>query len=308
MSLTFGQNLIEYSQGAAMNAAAPLASFIAPPVNVSATTGKFKHYDEKHRFCVPDSDRAEGGRATVVSFSATDKNFNTGDHAYDFPVDIGKYTGADFDAVFKEGADTIAQFASLSHERKVINLALAAAGAGTPTVWSGDSQIDPIPVINAKIRLLLLNAAYGSAMTLGMVFGCNAWMKFSQNKYVAGKFVVGAGGNGGVSFAIPTEDNASQLFLGNPRLKTSMLVLDSAPAGKAKNMSFLLDDDVLLFTRLDSPTRFDPSFMKTFRQSGQWMKPGTYTRDDGRVEVAKFDWSEDTQVCNDEGIERLAVS
>jgi len=306
--LNFTQQLREYSQGAAMESIAPIANFLAPAVNVASTNGQFKHYDEKHRFFVPDSDRAEGGRASVVSFSASDKYFNTGDHAYDFPVDLNKYTGADFDDVFKEGADTIAQLAALSHERKTVNLALDAAGSGTASAWSGDNQVDPIVVLDNAVRSLLLAAAYGSAMNIGLIFGCSAWIKFKNNKYVSGKFVTGNSGNGGVSFAVPTEANVSDLVLGKPEIKTSMLVLDNAPAGKAKNMAFLMDTDVLVFTRLENPTRFDPSFMKTFRQTGKWMVPGTYTRDDGRVEVAKFDWSEDTQVCNDEGIIRLTIS
>jgi hypothetical protein len=48
--------------------------------------------------------------------------------------------------------------------------------------------------------------------------------------------------------------------------------------------------------------------MKTFRLRNQWMKPGTYMRDDGRVEVAKFDWSEDVQITNaDAGIRRTVA-
>ena len=49
---------------------------------------------------------------------------------------------------------------------------------------------------------------------------------------------------------------------------------------------------MLVFARLQNPTRRDPSFMKTFRLMGNYMVPGSYVRDDGRVEVAKFDWSE----------------
>jgi hypothetical protein len=55
---------------------------------------------------------------------------------------------------------------------------------------------------------------------------------------------------------------------------------------------------VLVFARKDAPTRRDPSFMKTFRLMNKFMVPGSYMRDDGRVEVAKFDWSEDVQVTN----------
>ncbi len=47
--------------------------------------------------------------------------------------------------------------------------------------------------------------------------------------------------------------------------------------------------------------------MKTFRLANQWMVPGTYMRDDQRVEVVKFDWSEDVEVTNSSAAARLTV-
>ena len=38
--------------------------------------------------------------------------------------------------------------------------------------------------------------------------------------------------------------------------------------------------------------------MKTFRLAGSWLGPRTYTSEDGRSEVAGFDWSHDVQVTN----------
>jgi len=40
----------------------------------------------------------------------------------------------------------------------------------------------------------------------------------------------------------------------------------------------------------------------------KFMVPGSYMRDDGRVEVAKFDWSEDVQVTNSTACVRLNIS
>jgi hypothetical protein len=48
--------------------------------------------------------------------------------------------------------------------------------------------------------------------------------------------------------------------------------------------------------------------MKTFRLMGKYMVPSSYLRDDGRVEVAKFDWSEDIRVTNAAAVVRLNVS
>ena len=86
------------------------------------------------------------------------------------------------------------------------------------------------------------------------------------------------------------------------------MIYDSAPEGKAESVYFLLDSTVLVFARKDAPSRRDPSFMKTFRLMNQFMVPGSYMRDDGRVEVAKFDWSEDVKVTNSAACVRMNVS
>jgi hypothetical protein len=48
--------------------------------------------------------------------------------------------------------------------------------------------------------------------------------------------------------------------------------------------------------------------MKTFRLMGNYMVPGSYLRDDGRVEVAKFDWSEAIAITNSTAAQLLTVS
>jgi hypothetical protein len=105
-------------------------------------------------------------------------------------------------------------------------------------------------------------------------------------------------GKSGVGLAVPTEQSASQLFVGAPDVRTSYMVYDSAAEGLPANLAFLLDAAVLVFARKANPTRRDPSFMKTFRLMNRYMVPGSYVREDGRAEVAKFDWSEDVQVTN----------
>ena len=114
-----------------------------------------------------------------------------------------------------------------------------------------------------------------------------------------------AGGN-----AIPniTPDTASSLLMGGPEVRVSFMVNDTANEGQDASMQFLLDNNVLIFARMASPSRRDPSFMKTFRLRDNFMVPGSYLRDDGRVEVAKFDWSEDIKVTNAPAGKRLAVS
>ncbi len=205
--------------------------------------------------------------------------------------------------VLKEGATAVAEVAALAHEKKTIDLALEAVGSGTNKTWS--SAADPVADIDEAILHVIKNATYGSFMNVGVLFGAEAFRIFKNNDKVKGRFVAGNGKN---SYAVPNEDIASQLFMGRPEVKTSFMVYDTAPEGKPAAMEFLLDTSILVFARKPNPTTRDPSFMKTFRLMSRHMVPGSYTRDDGRVEVAKFDWSEDVRVTNTAAALRLNIS
>jgi len=297
----------EFAQGAAQSAIQPVANFVAPPVDVPSSIGKYKVYTEKSRFRLPDTRRALGGRATTIQFDAADATYDCEPHALDFPIDnLERLEEAGLEDALKEGAVAVAEIAALAHEKAVVDAALAAAGAGTGKVWEPGSACtnDPVNDIDDAILSVIKAAKYGSLMGVGVLFGATAWKLFKNAYNVRGKFVVGSG-KGSVGLAVPTEELAGGLFLGNPQVRTSFMVYDSAAEGIAESISFVLDSAVLIFARKDQPSRRDPSFMKTFRLMGQWMVPGSYSRDDGRVEVAKFDWSEDVIVTNSSAVVRL---
>ncbi|MCX6553378.1 MAG: hypothetical protein NTY02_20625 [Acidobacteria bacterium] len=298
--------LQEFAQGAATDSIQPVAEFLAPGVDVPTSVGRFKRYGLKNRFRIPNTVRGVGGRANEIKFSAEDAMYSCVPNALDYPIDnLEQLEAKGLENMFREGAVAIAEIAGLAHEKKVIDIAMDAAGAGTGKVWNADG--DPVKDIDAAVLSVIKSANYGSAMGIGILFGATAWSIFKNAAKVAGKFIAGGqAGPGG--YAIPTEQGATGLFVGRPDIRTSYMVFDDAPEGLEKDMKFMLDGTVLIFTRKQNPTRSDPSFMKTFRLAGQWMKPGAYSRDDGRVEVAKFDWSEDVQVTNTEGIVRLNVT
>lgn len=300
----------EFAQGAAQQAIQPVANFIAPPVDVPTSVGRYKVYTEKNRFRIPNTQRALGGRAVALQFDAEDATYNCEPHAIDFPIDnLERLEVEQLEDAVKEAAVAVAEVAALAHEKSVIDKALAAAGSGTGKTWN--SSADPVDDIDAAILAVLKAAKYGSLMGVGVLFGAGAWKLFKNHAAVRGRFIVGAGaraGATGAAFAVPTEDLAGDLFLGKPQVRTSYMVYDTAAEGLQENISFLLDNVVLVFARKDQPTRRDPSFMKTFRLMGQWMVPGSYSRDDGRVEVAKFDWSEDVVVTNSAAVVRYNVS
>ena len=209
--------------------------------------------------------------------------------------------------MLREGATAVAEVAALSHEKSVIDAALAAVGAGTGKTWN--SSADPIADVDDAILAVIKAAKYGSLMGVGVLFGATAWKIFKNQEKVRGRFVVGnGGGKASLGLAVPTEQSASQMFVGTPDVQTSYMIYDTAAEGLAESISFLLDSTVLIFARKEAPSRRDPSFMKTFRLMNRFMVPGSYMRDDGRVEVAKFDWSEDVKVTNSAACVRLNVA
>jgi len=300
--------LREYAQGAAQDAIMPVADFLAPTVEVATSVGRFKVYSEKNRFHIPDTLRTLGGRAAELRFDVSDSTFNCEPHALDFPVDnLEQLEANGLENMLREGATAVAEVAALSHEKSVIDAALAAVGAGTGKVWN--DAADPISDVDDAILSVIKAAKYGSLMGVGILFGATAWKLFKNQAKVRGRFVVGnGGGKDSLGLAVPTEDSASQMFVGTPDVRTSYMIYDTAPEGKAENVNFLLDSTILVFARKDAPSRRDPSFMKTFRLMNQFMVPGSYMRDDGRVEVAKFDWSEDVKVVNSAACVRMNVS
>lgn len=307
-SISSSPTLKAFAQGAAQDATQPVADFLAPVVPVATSTGYYKEYSEKHRFHIPKTLRSLGGRATELHFEASDKTYNCQPHSLDFPVDnLERLESQGLEDMLKEGAVAVAEVASLAHEKQVIDLALAAAGSGTNKTWNSSS--DPVDDLDSAVLDVLKAAKYGSLMGVGILFGATAFKIFKNAANVRGRIVSGSGGSTkAAGLAVVNENVASDLIMGKPACRTSFMVYDTAPEGKDASMSFVLDNTVLIFARKASPTRRDPSFMKTFRLMNQYMVPGSYMRDDGRVEVAKFDWSSDPRVTNSAAVIRLNIS
>jgi hypothetical protein len=296
--------LKQYAQGAAQDSIQPVAEFLAPTVPVATSVGRYKQYDEKNRFHIPQTLRGIGGRAVELSFNMTDKTYNCVPHALDFPVDnLEQLEGDLLENILQEGATLIAEVAGLAHEKAVIDAALAAIGAGTSVDWTraDNATNDPVADIDNAILTVIKTAKYGSLMGVGVLFGATAYMYFKNHPQIRSRFVTAG------DHAIPniTPDAAAGLFLGNPDTRVSYMVYDSAAEGLTPTVNFILDSSVVIFARKENPTRRDPSFMKTFRLINNFMVPGSYVREDGRAEVAKFDWSEDIHVTNSPAAVRL---
>ncbi len=294
----------EYAQGAAQEAVAPVADFLAPAVEVSTDVGYFKKYTEKSRFRVPDTRRAIGGRATQLGFDATDATFNCKPNALDVPVDkleedASEEAGV---ALLQEAADLGAEVGGLAHEKAVLDLAVATlTGSAAAIDFAGGTDV--VDQLDQKIIALIKAARYGSLMGVRLLMGPTFVRRLKNHASIRGRFPVGK-----KEVVNPSIDDILSLLIAKPEARMSAMVYDTAAEGKAESIDFLLDASCILFVAKESPTRRDPSFMKTFRRRGAWMAPRIYTRDDGRVEVAAMDWSEDVQVTNTAGGQLLTIT
>ena len=297
--------LREYAQGAAQDAINPVAEFLAPTVPVATQIGRYKAETEKYRVKIPNTLRGLNGRAVEVGFDVSDQNYSCLPHALDFPVDkLEELEEGQLENALQEGATMIAEVAGLAHEASVISAGIAAAGSPSAKTWSGGSPSDPVDDIDSAILATIKAAKYGSLMGIGVLMGATAFRLYKNCPLVRSRFVSA----GQSAFPNITPEGGSALQLGQPDFRVSYMVQDTAAEGLAASMSFLMDSDVLIFARKAQPTRRDPSFMKTFRLTGNYMVPGSYLRDDGRVEVAKFDWSEAVVVTNSAAVTYLTAS
>jgi hypothetical protein len=302
-SISASQMLRDYSQGAAQSASSRVANFIAPGVSVGTSVGRFKKYTAKNRFRIPKTARSLGGGATQIGFTAEDKNFNCEPHALDFPVDLlEKIESEGLENVVQEGADIIASIGALAHEKRVVDKAIETVGAGTAlAIGANDDVVDQL---DGDILDVIKAARFGALMGVGVLFGASAWRKVKNHASVRNRFVAG----GKKEFAVPSVKEFGKLLISDCDCEVSLMCYDDAAEGLEEDINFVLDGDILIFARSENPTRFDPSFMKTFRLRGQWMVPGSYMTPDGRAEVAKFDWSEDVQVTNETAAKRRTVA
>lgn len=298
-SLSTNPTLRTFAQGAAQSAIRPVANFLAPAVPVPDVTGKYKEYTAKSRFHVPDTKRGLGGRAARVGFEATDKNYNCAPNALDFPMDDLEAKSQDqIIRMAQYGARLVADVAALAHEKEVLDKALAALGAGADHNFASTS-VDPVGVIDAAI-LEVIKAAKNGAM-VKVLFGATAWLRTKNNAEVKKRLVSNRRSD------VASIDLAAfrSLLFSEPECQMSLMVEDVAAEGLDESIDFLLDDSIIVFAANENPTTLDPSFMKTFRLDGEWMKPGAYRTEDDRGEVLKMDWSEDVQVTNAPAAKRL---
>jgi hypothetical protein len=301
-----------YAQDRSHKSLKKTGMFIAPFCQVASARFHYKVYDARARFRRSDTKFNLQGQVTQLNFGGTDVYQELVPHALDLPMrdllSFDAFTDQEVSWMMMEGIDVLSDASALDLEAEQVNLAtngVAAANQWTLDATAGgttNSTYDPINDPNygldQAVRTVKLAAP---GLPVRIAVGNGAFLDLKRNSNIRSKFIVGGDSEGGVGAYSLSERQLSSLILGSPELMSADMVQDSGTIGtQAANanstpgmsapLNFILDHEILVFACNPTPNRMDASFMKTFSPFSGFFKPGTYTRPDGRGQVAKMDW------------------
>ena len=295
--------LTNYASGVLNDLQSATADFIAPQVQVPATIGQYKAYDDKNAFQTHDTSRGVGGPARRIFMDVSEPTYNCLPQALEITIDDSERDAAGtLNPLDLEQAKvkTLVQSSVLSHEKHVITTVNAAVAAtGGVGVWSNDAN-DPVDEIDAQIEAI---AKETGQMPNAILMGMTAWRRFRNNAKVVAK-------QPGAALIGLNQGQASALLI-NPstEIRLSTMAVDTTKQGKTRSNAFVNGDDVYIFVRSATPTIYDPSALKTFAGGrGGVSAVREYRDESSRSDVYAVDWSRDVKVTSAISIKRITTS
>jgi len=291
--LRFNVTLTNYARGISQDLRSSLADFIAPEVVVSAATGQYKSFDDKNTFQVLDTSRAVGGPARRLEFAATDPTYNCLPQALEIPIDDHERDEAgQGDKLGLEQAKTrtLVSSSAVSHEVKVFNAVANSLAAEVGVGAWGDGAVDPIQELDGLIEQMTTDTG---RMPNRMIIGLPAWAMLRHNTKVLERFP------GAASIGVTRSQFASLLLNPDLDIRIGVLSQDTKKWGNSKNAKNIVGSESYLFYSTQTPSLYDPSFMKTFRtRRGGVDIVRTYREEKNRSDILAVDWTEDIKVVS----------
>lgn len=289
------QYLTEFAQGYGLGAIDPTAGLIAPIVRVSSPTGKYKSFDSKNAFQVPNTTRAIGGPSQRIEFSAADADYNCTPNSLEIGIDDIERAAPDQLGIEQGKVKTLITTAARAHAVAVADAAATLSAAATPTWSSGSTAVADI---NGQIEAIV--TAIGAWPT-HIVMGVTAWKLFVGNSSVTDKIKSG--------IVTPDAIRVSGILLCPAEIVVSPLIKDSAKPGAAKSTAQVYGSNVYLFHSTPSPTQWDPTWMKTFRTAEGGVEDVRMYRDDkAHSDIYQVNWTQDIKIVSSLSAKRLTVS
>ena len=301
--------LTNYASGVLNDLQSATADFLAPQVQVPATIGQYKAYDDKNAFQVHDTARGVGGPARRIFMDVSEPTYNCLPQALEITIDDSERDAAGtLNPLDLEQAKvkTLVQSSVLSHERHVITTVNAAVAANGDTVGGGvmgtwaAAGTDPVVQIDYLIESI---AKTTRQLPNAILMGMTAWRRFRNNAKVIEK-------QPGAALIGLNQGQASAMLI-NPsaEIRLSTMAYDTTKQGKTRSNSFVNGDDVYIFVRSASPTIYDPSALKTFAGGrGGVSAVREYRDESSRSDIYAVDWSRDVKVTSAISIARITTT
>ena len=295
--------LTNYASGVLNDLQSATADFLAPQVQVPATIGQYKAYDNKNAFQVHETARGVGGPARRIFMDVSEPTFNCLPQALEITIDDSERDAAGtLNPLDLEQAKvkTLVQSSVVSHERHVITTVNAGVSAtGGVGVWSSDSN-DPVAEIDAQIEAIAKDTGQ---LPNAILMGMTAWKLFRNNAKTVAK-------QPGATLIGLNQGQASAMLI-NPGvdIRLSTMAYDTTKEGKTRSQAFVNGDDVYIFVRSASPTIYDPSALKTFAGGrGGVSAVREYRDESSRSDIYAVDWSRDVKITSAISIERITTA
>ena len=301
--------LTNYASGVLNDLQSATADFLAPQVQVPATIGQYKAYDDKNAFQIHDTSRGVGGPARRIFMDVSEPTYNCLPQALEITIDDSERDAAGtLNPLDLEQAKvkTLVQSSVLSHERHVITTVNAAVSANGDTVGGGVmgtwSAAGTDPVVQIDYLIEAIAKATGQ-LPNSILMGMTAWRRFRNNAKVIEK-------QPGAALIGLNQGQASAMLI-NPStdIRLSTMAYDTTKEGKTRSQAFVNGDDVYIFVRSASPTIYDPSALKTFAGGrGGVSAVREYRDESSRSDIYAVDWSRDVKITSAISIERITTA
>jgi hypothetical protein len=294
--------LTNYASGVLNDLQSATADFLAPQVQVPATIGQYKAYDDKNAFQTYDTSRGVGGPARRIFMDVSEPTYNCLPQALEITIDDSERDAAGtINPLDLEQAKvkTLVQSSVLSHEKHVYSVADDVSAVGGVGVWGTDTN-DPVDELDAQIEAIAKDTGQ---MPNAILMGMTAWRRFRSNAKVVAK-------QPGAALIGLNAGQASAMLVNSAiDIRIATMAYDTTKEGKTRSNSFVNGDDVYVFNRSATPTIYDPSAFKTFVGGrGGVTAVREYRDESSRSDVYAVDWSRDVKLTSAISVKRITTS
>jgi hypothetical protein len=272
---------------------------------VSASSGQYKSFNDANAFTVYQTERALGGDAKRIAFSATDAWFNCKPQALEVTIDQAERDASGNSPlatqVLEEGKiKALLNSKTISHDKKVLDFIVSSL---TPVSDRGNwTNVDIDPIDQLDEQLDEMSLAVGSLEDFRMALSVTSWRVLRNHPKVKARCT-------GVQVGGISLKQLQEILIFPVEVRLGVLASTGVKAPATGTKTRLIGANVILTYAMAEPTVYDPSGFKTFTIANGYVDGvRTWTDQSGRFDVHAVDWSEDLKQTSTEASRRLVIT